>query len=107
MPLSLGLRPASRFVRAPRFVRASCVVALCALGACGGSSSESPWPVEPDEPPLGPLGEGAPGAELEDAGAPRSDVVVRPANVAEPPPKKPSAPEAEPKPKSDPSRLPL
>ncbi|MEZ4299715.1 MAG: hypothetical protein R3B70_32500 [Polyangiaceae bacterium] len=25
--------------------------------ACGGSSSESPWPVEPDSPVLGPAGE--------------------------------------------------
>lgn len=30
--------------------------------ACGGSASESPWPIEPDSPVLGPAGEeGKPG----------------------------------------------
>lgn len=105
MPLSLGPRTA------PRGLFALCATALLVCSACGGSSSESPWPVEPDEPPLGPLGEGAPGAELEDAGAPRSDVVVRPANVAEPPAKGSTPTRApsqdEPKTKGDPARMPL
>jgi hypothetical protein len=30
-----------------------------AAGACGGSSSESPWPVEPESSVLGPAGEEA------------------------------------------------
>ncbi|XXX76568.1 hypothetical protein WMF30_53860 [Sorangium sp. So ce134] len=30
------------------------------LGACGGSSSETPWPAEPQGPALGPTDEAAP-----------------------------------------------
>lgn len=40
--------------------------------ACGGSASESPWPIEPDSPVLGPAGEdGKPGplAPVPDAGS--------------------------------------
>ncbi|MBK8252877.1 MAG: hypothetical protein IPK82_09435 [Polyangiaceae bacterium] len=31
--------------------------AVLFVAACGGSASESPWPVEPDTPVLGPAGE--------------------------------------------------
>ncbi|XXT19260.1 hypothetical protein WME94_54455 [Sorangium sp. So ce429] len=31
------------------------------LGACGGSSSETPWPAEPHGPALGPTDEASPG----------------------------------------------
>lgn len=40
--------------------------------ACGGSASESPWPIEPDSPVLGPAGEeGKPGpvVPVPDAGS--------------------------------------
>lgn len=30
------------------------------LGACGGSSSETPWPAEPESPALGPTDEAVP-----------------------------------------------
>jgi hypothetical protein len=33
---------------------------LIALAACGGSSSETPWPAEPESPVLGPAGESMP-----------------------------------------------
>ena len=33
-----------------------------ALAACGGSSSETPWPAEPENAALGPAGESAPRA---------------------------------------------
>lgn len=36
---------------------AASTVALLACAACGGSSSETPWPVEPDNVDLGPVGE--------------------------------------------------
>jgi hypothetical protein len=36
------------------------------LIACGGSSSETPWPVEPYNTGLGPAGETAPAAVVED-----------------------------------------
>lgn len=42
---------------------ALCILTISLAGgvlagaACGGSSSESPWPVEPDTPVLGPAGE--------------------------------------------------
>ncbi|KYF60950.1 hypothetical protein BE11_07080 [Sorangium cellulosum] len=32
------------------------------LGACGGSSSETPWPAEPEAPALGPADEADPSA---------------------------------------------
>jgi hypothetical protein len=41
------------------------VVAL-ATASCGGSSSETPWPVEPDTPAPGPLGESRRGAAVDD-----------------------------------------
>ncbi|MEO7329289.1 MAG: hypothetical protein ABI193_11965 [Minicystis sp.] len=50
---------------------------LASIAACGGSSSETPWPVEPEGPALGPAGEGsaklvvAP-ADLPDAGRPEN-----------------------------------
>lgn len=36
------------------------LVASIALGGCGGSGSETPWPREPSGPALGPSGENAP-----------------------------------------------
>jgi hypothetical protein len=45
-----------------------------ALAACGGSSSETPWPAEPENAALGPAGESGPSTDLDkipDAGAPR------------------------------------
>jgi hypothetical protein len=38
-----------------------------ALGACGGSSSESPWPVEPLEATRGPAERRVPGGNASDA----------------------------------------
>ena len=46
-----------------------------ALAACGGSSSETPWPAEPENAALGPAGESGPASALDtipDAGAPRA-----------------------------------
>lgn len=47
--------------------------AVALLGsACGGSSSESPWPIEPENPVLGPAGEDGkplPLDQIPDAGA--------------------------------------
>lgn len=51
----------------------ACLVGA-ALAACGGSSSETPWPAEPENAPLGPAGESGPATEADkllDAGAPR------------------------------------
>lgn len=53
-------------------MRALLCAALLAAFGCGGTSSETPWPVEPDEEPPGPLGD--------QRGSTRA-----PANVAEPP----------------------
>lgn len=52
-----------------------------ALAACGGSSSETPWPAEPENAALGPAGEAAPGAahlEGPDGGAPPAPSVKKP-----------------------------
>ncbi|WP_433931918.1 hypothetical protein AB3662_46095 [Sorangium cellulosum] len=35
------------------------------LGACGGSSSETPWPAEPEAPALGPADEAAPAGDAD------------------------------------------
>ncbi len=53
-------------------MRALIVLLPAALVACGGSSSETPWPVEPYGPALGPSGESAPASSVD--------------NEAEPPP---------------------
>lgn len=39
---------------------AAALTALSLAAACGGTSSETPWPVEPSGPALGPSGEGDP-----------------------------------------------
>ena len=39
------------------------------LAACGGSSSETPWPAEPRGPGLGPAGESDPVEAASDAPA--------------------------------------
>lgn len=38
--------------------------------ACGGSASETPWPVEPDSKALGPAGERGPGAAVDETSPP-------------------------------------
>ena len=38
-------------------MRALLCAALLAAFGCGGTSSETPWPVEPDEDPPGPGGD--------------------------------------------------
>ena len=42
------------------------ILAGLAFAACGGSSSETPWPIEPETQPLGPAGELGPGAAVDD-----------------------------------------
>ena len=45
------------------------LLAVAAAVSCGGSSSETPWPVEPDPSVMGPRGESAtPVVIEEDAG---------------------------------------
>jgi len=41
------------------------------LASCGGSASETPWPVEPDNVDLGPIGESR--AEEEPTAKPKAD----------------------------------
>lgn len=38
------------------------------VAACGGSASETPWPVDPQIKPLGPASEQGPGAAVDDKG---------------------------------------
>ena len=59
-------------------MRALLCAAVLALGGCGGTSSETPWPVEPDDLTPGPASESGPPeprpvdvAEEADGGAPR------------------------------------
>ncbi len=53
-------------------ILAGCLLGA-ALAACGGSSSETPWPAEPENAALGPAGESkasVAGEVITDAGAP-------------------------------------
>ncbi|MEP7125023.1 MAG: hypothetical protein ABJE95_29100 [Byssovorax sp.] len=59
-------------------MRRALILCVClfgaALAACGGSSSETPWPAEPENAALGPAGESGASTALDrlpDAGAPR------------------------------------
>jgi hypothetical protein len=50
---------------------------FASIAACGGSASETPWPVEPEGPVLGPTGESsarpaAGPADRPDAGRPEN-----------------------------------
>jgi len=67
-------------------MRALLCGALLALGGCGGTSSETPWPVEPDDQPL------APGADPRGA-EPAPAVVVEEPDGGEAPRKKAAEPE--------------
>ena len=51
-------------------IRTGCGLLFASLlaASCGGSSSETPWPLEPETPTLGPAGESGPGALHEGAG---------------------------------------
>ncbi|MGK3968595.1 hypothetical protein WMF38_30985 [Sorangium sp. So ce118] len=40
------------------------------LGACGGSSSETPWPAEPQGPALGPTDEASPDGPADPSATP-------------------------------------
>jgi len=44
------------------------VIFAVVAASCGGSSSETPWPVEPDPSKLGPSGENAIPPLVDDAG---------------------------------------
>jgi hypothetical protein len=44
--------------------------AALAVASCGGSSSETPWPVEPDTAALGPAGEQGRGPAAEERAQP-------------------------------------
>ncbi|MCC6556522.1 MAG: hypothetical protein IT372_26485 [Polyangiaceae bacterium] len=68
------------------------LLALC----CGGSSSETPWPVEPEGPALGPAGEGAPRGPLDEPEAPGQEAAPDEQGA---PPGEPEAP-----PPADPQR---
>jgi len=46
----------------PGYLVVMAAAAAVGLLACGGTSSETPWPVEPESRPLGPSGETAPPA---------------------------------------------
>ncbi|WP_437733832.1 hypothetical protein [Sorangium sp. So ce1335] len=52
------------------------------LGACGGSSSETPWPAEPESPALGPADEASPAGDA-DPSAPPEGENEGPANQTE------------------------
>lgn len=54
-------------------MRPLCAVGLplaIAIAGCGGSSSESPWPIEPLDADPGPQGEAPPKGDATDVGAP-------------------------------------
>ncbi|AUX27308.1 hypothetical protein SOCEGT47_078950 [Sorangium cellulosum] len=51
------------------------------LGACGGSSSETPWPAEPETPALGPSDEGADPADPRSAPEDANEGAAGPADA--------------------------
>jgi hypothetical protein len=62
------------------------LVSLALLSpACGGSSSETPWPVEPEGPALDPAGESAPPATPVDTPETPEDQGTPPEDEATPP----------------------
>jgi len=50
-------QPNIRLLACPTMRAALCLCFALALSSCGGTSSDTPWPVEPDEQPLGPTAE--------------------------------------------------
>lgn len=62
------------------FVAAAVLVTSALLAACGGSASESPWPVEPERVVTDPEGEDRrpPRNEIPDGGKPDAPPNVEP-----------------------------
>lgn len=54
----------------------------CGAAACGGSSSETPWPMEPIDIEPGPLGEAPPSGDATDVG-PAPELAADPDEEAE------------------------
>ncbi|MBW2527986.1 MAG: hypothetical protein JRI23_27645 [Deltaproteobacteria bacterium] len=66
-------------------LRALGIGVALALAGCGGSSSETPWPVEPLDADPGPLGEAPPRGDATDVGTPDDwDEEQADAGVSEP-----------------------
>lgn len=86
----------------PALVALSCSLAAFTISGCGGTNSETPWPVEPEDVDLGPEGEtrtneslGAPG-EAAPGGAktaPKSKPTAKPKAAPEEEAPKQRAPE--------------
>src|SRR5690348_1309330 len=71
---------------AMRAAAVATIAVLLSVG-CGGTSSETPWPVEPMGTVLGPSGESAPaGARGEPEPEPEGDAGAEPAHRESPPP---------------------
>jgi hypothetical protein len=68
------------------------VLAVGAAG-CGGSSSESPWPIEPLDAEPGPFGEAPPAGDATDVGVPPNPSGAAPAT--EPGEREPATPESD------------
>lgn len=68
-----------------RMLRGVLLTAAITLCGCGGSSSESPWPVEPLDTEPGPEGEAPPTGDATDVGAPTDWDEEADAGAAEPP----------------------
>jgi hypothetical protein len=66
-----------------RMVPVALLLGSLGLGACGGSSSESPWPVEPLDAVRGPKGELLPGKGAADLAGTASPDEQAPAEGAE------------------------
>jgi hypothetical protein len=80
-------RPALRSL--PSLARVLLMMAALGAAGCGGTNSETPWPVEPDDVDIGPEGEARKVEELRRPSAPPAEAAPAPAAPA---PAAPGAP---------------
>lgn len=74
----------------PRALVLLAATACLAIAGCGGSASETPWPVEPVNADVGPTGESSarPGANEAEPPPPATSAPAAPAKPAKPAPKR-------------------
>lgn len=70
MPMPMPMPIKKGGMRNAIWTASGLLIAGLFVASCGGSSSETPWPVEPEATVQGPAGEASPGSAIDDRAEP-------------------------------------